>query len=170
MTPPILIAEYLLAHPAWIDRGLSYAERTVAIAPVAVAFASHARSVRQLAILVTVGRHESHFAALVVRGGDCSLMPRGQRCDDGASRGFSQLKEAACPAAYAFPAGSAESIDAETRCVLGLFTRYEARCGSLAGAFAAYATGGQCEWRGAAERVRTFERVTDELKRARAGR
>lgn len=166
MTPPILVAEFILSHPAWVDRGLSYAERTVAIAPLAVSFASEARSRRQLLILLTIGRHESRFASLVVRGGDCSQMPRGQRCDDGAARGFGQLHARACPAAYAYPAGSAESIREETRCVLGLFTQYEARCGSLAGAFAAYATGGVCSWRGAAERVETFRRIGDELKRA----
>lgn len=166
MMPPVLVAEYILAHPAWVDRDLSYAERTVAIAPLAVAFSAEARSRRQLAILLTVGRHESHFASLVVRGGDCSLMPRGQRCDNGEARGFGQLHARACPAAYAFPAGSADSINAETRCVLGLFSRYEARCGSLGGAFAAFATGGQCSWSGAADRVRTFDRIVDELGRA----
>lgn len=161
----LAIADLILSHPAWVDRTLSYAERQVAIAPLAVAFAREARSRRQLAILLTIGRHESRFASIVVRGGDCSLMPRGQRCDDGEARGFGQLHAGACPAAYAYPAGSAESINAETRCVLGLFTRYEARCGSLKGAFSAFATGGRCDWSGAAERIHTFDRIVDELKR-----
>jgi hypothetical protein len=166
MLSAVAIADLILSRPAWVDRQLSYAERAVAIAPVAASFASEARSRRQLAILLTIGRHESRFAILVVRGGDCSLMPRGQRCDDGEARGFGQLHAGACPAAYAYPAGSAESIRAETRCVLDLFARHEARCGSLAGAFAAFATGGLCTWRGAAERVETFRRVSDELVRA----
>lgn len=167
MLPALAIVEWLLAHPAWVDRNLSYAERTVALAPVAVAFATEARSLRELTILATIGRHESRFATLVVRGGDCSQMPAGQRCDDGEARGFGQLHAGACPDAYAYPAGSEESIRAETRCVLGLFARYETRCGSLAGAFAAFATGGRCSWRGAAERVQTFASIRDELTRRR---
>lgn len=164
MFAALAIADWILARPAWVDRSFSYAERQVVIAPVAAAFAGEARSLRQLAILLTVGRHESRFAAIVVRGGDCSQMPRGQRCDDGAARGFGQLHAGACPAAYAFPAGSAESIRAETRCVLGLFAQYTARCGSLEGAFAAFATGGACTWRGAADRMATFRRTLVELR------
>jgi hypothetical protein len=153
-----------LDNPAWSDRHFSRAERAVALAPLAAALVDVSRSPRELAILDTIARRESGLASLVVRGGDCSKMPRGQRCDNGAARGFGQLHAEACRSAYAFPAGSEESIRAEAQCAIGLIRTYEARCGTLAGAFSMYGTGGRCGWSGGAERARSAERRAREFE------
>lgn len=162
----LAILEVMLAHPSWSDRHLSRAERIVALAPLAVALDEETSDSRMLAKVLSVIENESGMATIVIRGGDCSQLPKGQRCDNGAARGFGQLHESACREAYRFKAGTEESIRAEVHCVVGLLRGGEARCGSLAGAYAMYGTGHSCEYRGAARRVATARRMFVELKRA----
>lgn len=157
-----VILSFLLAHPAWSDRAFSSEQRESFLRPVAEAIAEASHSTREVAVLLALGMRESNFASAVVAG-DCSALPKGQRCDAGKARGFAQLHESACRAAYQLIAGSPESIRAEARCAIGLLRGGQARCHSLEGAFAAYGTGNSCKWRGAADRVRTANRIERDL-------
>lgn len=166
MTAAAAILAVLLAHPSWSDRELKPDNRAAAIQPVAEAIADAARNPRETAVLVALGLHESGFALAVVAGDCASLGPRA--CDSGKARGVWQLHEAACRAAYAFAAGSVESIRAEARCAIAQLRFHAARCRKHAatpelGAFSGFATGSACHWGGAEARVRTTRSVEREL-------
>ena len=140
------------------------AEREALVRPVAEAIVEVARSRTEAAAMVALAYHESRFSDSVLRGA-CDELPKGMRCDEHKgvplARGAWQLHESACRTAWAFPAGSVESLRAEARCVIRLL-RWNAKRGKgvapsdLRGAFAGYAAR-DWNWPGAETRERTVE-------------
>jgi hypothetical protein len=100
------------------------------------------------AAALSIGWHESRFASYVIEG-RCTDGPAGARCDldrhgKPRARGPWQVWRVACPAAYAHPAGSRESLEAEASCAVRLVAGAYYRCRSRhphsdwAGAFSGY--------------------------------
>lgn len=160
------ILSVLLSHPSWTDRHATPEQRRVALEPVAIAIAEASRDRGDAAMLVALGLHESGFATGVVHG-----VCRKGECDGGRARGAWQLHAAACREAYAFDAGTEESIAAEARCAIRQLRYHGFRCrdhalSPMVGGFSGYATGGaSCHWLGAEARARTTRRIVVELRR-----
>lgn len=164
MTAPAAILAVLLAHAPWSDRHLDTDQRIAILRPVAEAIADASETRADAAMLLALGWHESSFATAVVRG-SC----RPNECDHGAARGAFQLHVEACPEAYAYEAGSVESIRLEADCALRLLRYHARRCHSVRGAFAGYGTGNRCQWAGANARVVTAHKRVEELRAVEAG-
>lgn len=98
---------------------------------IAVAIAAANPSREQAALMITGAWHESHFVPEIIAGG-CDK----HGCDDGKARGIWQLHRAACPKAYEFEAGSAESILLEAACARSLYGWAYRECRTVPGAFA----------------------------------
>lgn len=169
MSPAAILA-VLLSLPAWhLDRDPPEA-RSAMLRPVADVIAEVSADATDAAALIALGWHETKYARLVLEG-RCSEMPEGNRCDDGRARGAWQLWHVACPSAYAFPAGSPESLRAEATCARRLLRGQLGRCrarhpaGDWAGAFAGY-RGASCVWPAAARRARTMLDLLARLRRA----
>ena len=163
MTNSAAVLAALLALPRYtFDPPESETDRAARLGVVADAIASASRTRTEEASLVAIVKHES-AGSMLVQLGRCAELPRGQRCDGGAARGLFQLHRAACPAAYALPEGSVESIRAEAQCAIRLL-RWNAQRGKehtltpLRAAFAGYAAR-DWHWKGAEERERTVRAV-----------
>lgn len=145
------------------DRNESKAEREARLRPVAIELASAVGSVQlppgmeeidMAAAAVSLTYHETRLARYVLED-RCQDGPKGARCDDGKARGAYQLWEVSCKRAYAFPAGSRESLHEETRCAVSRLALSYRRCsgrhpgGPYAGMYSAYRGGGSgCTWEG----------------------
>jgi len=109
----------LQAEPRWRgDRSLSADIVLAAEQPYAEAIADESKTLADAAALLTILIEETHGATPVLLG-HCDQMPEGERCDNLRARGGFQLHREACRAAYAYAAGSVESIRAEAHCALG---------------------------------------------------
>lgn len=162
---PILLT--LLSLPPYRgDVGEPPSAREARLRPYAVAIAEVSKNRHEAARLIAQGWHETKFAGHVL-GGHCDLMPAGERCDGGHARGAWQLHEAACHAAYRFPAGSLESIHAEAVCAAGLLRTFSAAGAehALTPDHAAFAGMGARAWTWpeADVRVKTMKRVEQKL-------
>lgn len=150
---PILTA--LLALPAWEgDRALTAEEREAQLAPVAAAIGAVARNRDEAAWLVAQGKHESHFASLVLQG-RCSEMPKGQQCDPKhgvpQSRGPWQLKGRWCR--------TVDTLEGQAACALRLARWGLKQCGTWEAAFAAQRGMGACTSPQAPKREATRRKV-----------
>jgi hypothetical protein len=139
-----------------------HVELTPAVRDVAAVVESVTASQQERAVLVALGWHESRFAHYVLEG-RCEDGPRGARCDAGMARGPWQVHRW-CRAAWAVEDGTPEALRAGAACALRAIRTHAARCASeartvLDGAFAGYATGHACAWRGSAARVQTTRRL-----------
>lgn len=162
------VAAWILSRPAWLDRDLTREQREPVVMKYATAIVAAAHNDVEVAELVALARSESATSARI-GGGECPP----KMCDHGTSRGWFQLKSAACPTAWAVDAGSVESIDAEARCAIAQLRHHAWRCREhaltpMVGAFAGYATGGDCHWTRAGERVLLTRRIAAELAKAEA--
>lgn len=107
------------------------------------------------AVLLTLAFFESGAARYILED-RCFDGPRGEaECDHGRAVGPWQLH------------GSddiRDNLEAQARRAVGRFRHHQKRCGgSLEGAFAGYATGGSCEWSGAAQRVAKYRSIVRRL-------
>lgn len=157
----VATAAMLRLAPSHVDRNEPLEARQVRTERVARAAVAAARNRLELALLLAYGARESHYASLVVEG-HCDRMPAGERCDRGSARGPWSIHPW-CRAAYAFPAGSDESLAREALCALGQARSGMVRCRAhaatpLHGAFAALAAA-PCSWSGADRRVRLTYRM-----------
>lgn len=137
-------------------------EREIRLHLAADAIAAAAKTRLEAAMLVALAFSETALSR-DVQYGHCDALPAGQRCDNGKARGLFQLHEAACPAAYALPIGSPESLKTEALCAIRLL-RWNAQRGrehTLTpehAAFCGYAAK-SWEWKGADARVRTTREI-----------
>jgi hypothetical protein len=157
----------LLNHSPWADRAVPPEVKVVGMAYVAQAIYDAARTDTEAASLITLGLKESGYRISVVFDGCRGLGARA--CDSGKARGAWQPHKESCPAVWALPIGSVESIRAEAECAMAQLRGHAWRCrdhasNPLEGAFSGYATGGACHWVGAAGRVETARRIVKELR------
>jgi hypothetical protein len=124
-----ILALLLSLQPYPGDKGESTEAREARLAPWAQALERYPADVQ--AAVITLGIHESHYAAYVTEG-RCSERPKA--CDHGHAKGPYQL-HSWCKADD--PAG-------QTACAASLIQSSFRRCDTWAGAFGAYATGGRC--------------------------
>jgi len=136
----------MLALPQWHgDAGETTEERALLLAPIASVIATEsAGNLPLAAAMIANAHHESASFARAVLEGRCHEMPAGLRCDHGRARGAWQVWRVFCPAAYAHPAGSVESLRAEGACVARGLRGGRLRCGSWEGAFASLGGGARC--------------------------
>lgn len=164
LTSTILAA--MLSLPGYaVDDAATRADR---YRPVAEVIAAEAKSPETAAALVALGWHESGFAQAVIEG-HCERMPSHSRCDKGRARGVWQAWRVACPAAYAFEAGSPESLRAEVHCAANNLYSARNRCITRADdawswMFSGY-RGASCTWPAAAGRAQTFRKVLEMVRR-----
>lgn len=121
------VTSWILSKPAWLDRDVTREARAPQVNRYAEAIVDIARTPTDVAMLLAHGYEDTKFAYDVLRGA-CELMPAGQRCDGGKARGAFGLHLNACPAAYRYVEGSAESIHEEVRCTLALLHFHGRRC------------------------------------------
>lgn len=137
----------LMALPAHkTDRDERREDREIRMVPVATAITLAAKgSAETAAALLAAGEAETHYARYVGEG-RCSSGPVGSQCDPdrygrARARGYWQLWEGTCAAAWALPVGSLESLRAEASCAAKLLTAGRVRCARAGdpwiGAFAA---------------------------------
>ena len=140
------ILAVMLALPQWhLDSHETVDERALLLAPVASVIATESGGDLQLAAaMIANAHHESASFARAVLEGRCDEMPAGVQCDHGRARGAWQVWRVFCPAAYAHPAGSLESLRAEGACVARGLRGGRLRCGSWEGAFAGLGGGARC--------------------------
>jgi hypothetical protein len=156
----------MLSLPGYsLDDQATRAER---YRPVAEAISAVSQSPETAAALVALGWHESGFAQAVLEG-HCERMPSHSRCDQGRARGVWQAWRVACPAAYAYEAGTPESLLAEAKCAANNLYSARNRCITRAddawsGMFSGY-RGASCTWAPAARRVQTFRVVLAMIRR-----
>jgi len=166
ISPALVLSALLWLSPYYGDRGELPADRAARLEPVAEAISAVARNRVEVALLLALGTHESHFSALVLAGRCTEIGPRA--CDSGRARGVWQLHREACPRAWELPDGSRESLAEEARCVVSLL-RWGAHQGTeraltpLHAALSAYAGHGPT-WPGAELRVRTTRKLLARLE------
>lgn len=156
MTPLELILSALLSLPVYVgDRDEGDDPRRARLLELARAVDLAAPDTPTRAALLSAAYHESRLARLI-GAGRCAELKTGEHCDHGRARGYWQLWSVACPAAYQYPAGSAESLRLEADCAARHLRAGRTRCaGSWAGAFSVYRGGGVCDRPSGAERERT---------------
>lgn len=165
---PALVLSVLLLQPVYVaDRTESPSARVDLLRPVAEAIAGAATTPEDAALLIALGKHESGFSRAVIEGRCADIGPLA--CDRGRARGVWQQWAVACRRAYAFEAGSRESLMLEARCALGNLRAAKRRCSdrnpdALAGAFSGVG-GASCAAPWANERVHTYGRVVAALYR-----
>lgn len=162
------VAAWILSKPAWLDRDVTREQRAPIVEMYATAIVDASRNDTDVAMLLSLARHEASFSVRI-GGGNCPA----RACDHGRARGWFQLHESACRAAWAFDAGTVESVREEARCALSQLKHHGWRCREhsltpMMGAFSGYATGGDCHWAGAGARVMTVRRIAAELLKAEA--
>src|SRR6185369_104575 len=117
--PPATVLALLVSLPPYSgDRAESRDERATRLAPVAEVISAVARNRSEVAMLVSLAVNETQLSA-AVQLGNCAALGK-HACDNGKARGVFQLHEEACRSAYAFPAGSVESLRAEAQCAIRL--------------------------------------------------
>lgn len=168
----VLVA--LRALPAYPDQG-DAAERDALLRPVAeVIVEATGGDLARASSLVAIGNAESAFARYVLEG-RCKDGPKGARCDwnyrtrRNESRGPWQIKDW-CRQSWDHPEGSRDALLGEAKCADQLVRRAWAKCRTLDGIYAGYATGTRsCEWKHANRRrkVAAFAQIvmTRELKK-----
>jgi hypothetical protein len=144
-----------------VEIGESQEERLARIAHVVHAAALVAHTVEDFSAELAYGQLDTHYAKYVYEG-HCNRMPKGERCDGGHARGVWSV-HGWCKAAYAYPAGSDESLLEEARCALRQMHFGMAHCRAhsltpLHGGFAALAAA-PCSWAGADRRVQLAHRI-----------
>lgn len=137
-------------------------DRRRLLRPVALAISAVAKNRTEAAALVALAQHETHLARYVLDG-YCEQGPVGARCDGGRARGAWQV-HSWCRPLWDVSATDPGRHLAGARCAIGLLRRGRAKCGSLAGAFGAYAGVG-CRWRGGPARARTTAHLEARLGR-----
>lgn len=113
------------------------------------------------ALLISTGWHESAFARHV-HAGAC----RAHECDNGRARSPWQLHASGMVPVAEWRAMAGSSADATYTAAVAaarVLASGRARCRSVSGALAAYATGGRCSWSGTRARLRTAQRVQPRL-------
>jgi len=165
------IALWLLSNPGWVDKDTTREDRVPFVRRYAEAIVAEAPADHEVALLLAHGWEETKFAHLVLSG-HCDEMPAGQRCDSLRARGAFSLHRNACPAAYRYDVGSAESIREEVRCTLGLLYYHSKRCREhaatpLLGMFGGMGGTG-CHAPRAAAKVLAASRIAKELAKLEA--
>jgi len=164
----VVVAVVLQILPASkVDKGEEPSVRQARVERVVRAAVAAAQTRYALSLLLADADAETHMASHVVEG-HCERMPDDD-CDHGRARGVWQVHPW-CRTAYAFPAGSDESMAEEARCAMRQMWHGMHRCREHAatpfhGAFAALAAR-PCSWSGAEKRVRLAFRIDAALERA----
>lgn len=157
MTNSAAVLAAMLALPQFAaDRADTDEQRRELYRPVAEAISKVSRSLEQEAFLVAQGEHDSGFARYVL---EYRCADGRWHCDDGKSRG-------------AFQVGfwcKGRGVEAEARCALkaayGGIERCREHALSPAHAMFAGTAARECSWRGADKRVRTYQRILEQLRR-----
>lgn len=132
------------------DRGERPAERADRLRGIAEAIDQVSQTEDEAALLLTVGRHESGFAAAVGSGERTG--------DDGKAWGYWQ----------SWDPGARGPVERQARHAIEHLRRAGAYCATrghnrVRGALSLYATGHSCDWDGAADRVVTYRAVRGRL-------
>lgn len=121
------------------------------------------------ASLVSLGRHESMFAAYVGEG-RCDrppMAPSGKRasdCDQGKARGYWQVWGVACRGLDRTAPGSADELVRGAECAARIYWAAARRCRSLSLGFGRYARGHGCRpWSEQFRRLRSFRSAHETL-------
>lgn len=159
MTPEIILS-IMLAQPPWKgDAGETLAQRTALLRPVAAAIVEVSQGDRtRAARLVALGYAETRWARYVLED-RCSEGPVGARCDEGRARGPWQVWRWC----------KASDLVGQAQCALRALGGAELRCrrnypnSPHAAAFAGYATGSLCAFRGVYARVSATHQIEGKL-------
>ncbi len=152
-----IVLAALRALPAYPDQGDAEA-RDALLRPVAEAIVeATGGDLARASSLVAIGNAESAFARYVLEA-RCADGPKGARCDwnyrlkRNESRGPWQVKDW-CRQSWDHPEGSREALLGEAKCADSLVRRAWAKCKTLDGIYAGYATNMRsCEWKHANRR------------------
>lgn len=147
----------LRALPAYPDHG-NAEERDALLRPVAeVIVEVTGGDLARTSALIAIGNAESAFARYVLEG-RCASGPKGARCDwnyrsrTNDARGPWQVQRW-CRQSWDYPEATREALLGEARCADKLVRSAWAKCRTLTGIYAGYATGNRsCEWKHAERR------------------